>query len=417
MRFSKCIVPILLLLSGHAYAAPAPEGIDPQFAEQLRQQQKMVEQARQNAPDLDVTVPDSVKREAEKFGNRAARASMSAILQASEGKGVDQITPNPDDPALDSQQPADDGDHPRYAVLVSSAMPEAELRAAMRELARPDVAFYFRGFHPEETGLTGTMQRIAAYVDDHDLRPEVFIDPTPFRRFNVQSVPAVFIRDKHDNVVLAARGNMNVDYLEEKLEGHKGPYLRDLGTIGPTFPIAEKDLLIDIQQRLAAVDWEEKRRQAAANFWKKYDFPELPPARETETRRFDPSVLVTKDFHLEQPGEEPELIAAKGERHNPLDHTSFNRRVFVFDATDPKQLAIVEREAKARQDFRRSVFITTRMDRDNGWDRLGELSHRFKSPLFMLTPELQAMFRLRALPSIVTADGRLLVVEEVEVPL
>ena len=417
MRFGSAIAAIAALSATTPLLAQSQPLISPEFAQQLRSQERMIQEGQSVADAIDPKISEEVRQEAQRYADRAARASMSAILQAGEGASLAEIAPDPDDPALEQDEAGAAVAAPRYAVLVSASMPEAELRAAFAELALDGVAFYFRGFHPETTSLAATMRRIAALVDGLPRRPDVFIDPTPFRVMQVDSVPAVFIRDTRGNVLLQARGNMNIDYLEEKLQHHRGPTALDLGVIGPTYPIAETDLVVEIQRRIAAVDWEKKKSEAMHGFWDHATFQELDIAREDSVRRIDPSVLVTKDFEINQPGQPTRRIASAGDRLNPLDHTSFNRRVFIFDATDPRQVEIVEREARARADIRQPIFIASKLSREDGWDNLGALSRRVKAPLFLLTPELRRMFRVRAVPSIVTAEGRLLVIEEVEVPL
>ena len=121
-----------------------------------------------------------------------------------------------------------------------------------------------------------------------------------------------------------------------------GASAADLGTIGPTYPIAEPHLLDFIRQRLLEKQrsGELKRLEDQARK-RAQDTIVSPPSvagiTATETARtfyYDPS------FVLEQPilGEHGQMLFPTGTRANPLEIVSLSKHLLFFDARDARQV-------------------------------------------------------------------------------
>ena len=105
--------------------------------------------------------------------------------------------------------------------------------------------------------------------------------------------------------------------------GASGPAsAKDLGVRGATWPIAEPDLLEEIEARLGAMQRSGElariERQAQTRARSRLEEPDPVPgialARVARSRMFDPAITVERDIRLP----DGTLITASGTRVNPL---------------------------------------------------------------------------------------------------
>jgi conjugal transfer pilus assembly protein TraW len=121
-----------------------------------------------------------------------------------------------------------------------------------------------------------------------------------------------------------------------------GAFAIDLGTIGPTYPISEPNLLEFIAQRL-----KEKERSGELarllNLARDRGIQAVrqPQAvvglRTTQTPRtfyVDPSFVLDRNI-LDPQGH---VLFAAGSRHNPLDVVALSKHLLFFDARDQRQV-------------------------------------------------------------------------------
>ncbi len=112
----------------------------------------------------------------------------------------------------------------------------------------------------------------------------------------------------------------------------------DLGTIGPTYGIAEPHLLNFIEQRLRdkerSGELQRLTQEARARGIDAVRQPQaVPGLRATETARtfyIDPSFTLDRNI-VDAQGR---LLFAAGTRKNPLDVVSMSKRLLFFDARD-----------------------------------------------------------------------------------
>nr|WP_264194051.1 TrbC family F-type conjugative pilus assembly protein [Marinomonas algarum] len=277
-----------------------------------------------------------------------------------------------------------------------------------------DVLVVFRGI-PKEANLGEAMLEIQEIAVQYDPVPNIIIDPSLFEEYKVEVVPAVVIREesttgfnKLPKEVAKVFGLSTYDWVMSQIEsGGRG----DLGVRGPVSEISEPDLIELMKERFAAIDWEEKKEAAKNNFWKNQRFRTLPRATEHRTRLIDPSIYITDDIKAENGA----IIASKGDVINPLDITPFTQAVIVFDPLDKEQVALIKKSLVRISEtagVTRLTYIATRFDKEAGWDSYKEATDTFKSPVYLLTPDLQARFHLERVPSVITAKGRRFSIEE-----
>ncbi len=117
---------------------------------------------------------------------------------------------------------------------------------------------------------------------------------------------------------------------------------RDLGQLGPVYPIKEPDLLAHITATLKAKQESGELAQLADAIKAraidkiKHPHPIENVSRTTQarTRYFDPSITVDSNVV----GAKGKILIAAGTRKNPLDTVSMTRQLLFFDARDTAQV-------------------------------------------------------------------------------
>ena len=117
----------------------------------------------------------------------------------------------------------------------------------------------------------------------------------------------------------------------------------DLGVRGATWPVAEPDLLEQIEERLSGMrrsgELARIEREAQTRARSRLEEPEpvpgIAPAREARSRMFDPAITVQRDIRLP----DGTLIAASGTRVNPLARHSLTRDLLFVDGRREAEIA------------------------------------------------------------------------------
>lgn len=291
----------------------------------------------------------------------------------------------------------------QLTVFVSRSLPDSELRALFTATAgRRDIRIVFRGIRPGER-LNDAIHDLHTLLRGIESPPTVELDPPAFRAAGVMAVPVLLLQERGQTVA-RVQGTLALDWFEREVAaGRRG----DLGTYGPMQAIAEPDLLEELQRRVARLDWNRLRNQAAARYWQRATFIELPPATENRTYGVDLSVTVGADI----PALDGRFVARAGDRPDPLQFLPFTQRLIVFDATRPEQVTLA-RQLLADAGGKRTVLLATRLDRATGWNSLDTLEQTLAAPVYLLNAAVRDRFRLERVPAVIEAvDGRLWVRE------
>ncbi len=161
-------------------------------------------------------------------------------------------------------------------------------------------------------------------------------------------------------------------------------FAADLGVRGATWPVAEPDLLEEIEARLAAMQRSgemarierEARSRARARLEEPEPVPGIAPAREARSRMFDPAIVVERDIRL--PDGTP--IAAAGARVNPLARHALTRDLLFVDGRREAEIAWAlaqERPAKIVLLAGRPLKLMRQYGRPFFFDQGGRLAARF----------------------------------------
>ncbi|EGV29617.1 Type-F conjugative transfer system pilin assembly protein TrbC [Thiorhodococcus drewsii AZ1] len=297
-------------------------------------------------------------------------------------------------------------------ILASRALGEAQLRELFAAAAgQPEVRVVFRGVAPGES-LGDFIRQIHVLLREArdglsiNAIPRIEIDPRPFQSPLVEVAPTLITTDGAGKEIARVSGISRPDWLLEQVEeGRRG----DLGVRGPTVAVSEPDLIAELQRRLAGIDWSARREAALARYWERASFAELPTAEQVRERRLDLTLVAQADVTLP----DGTTVIRVGERVDPLAIMPFRQRLFVFDATDPRQVAeVARRGAASRAEGRLPLYLATRLDREAGWGGYRGVQTALQDPLYLLTPDVRRRFQIERVPAVVDSREGVLVVSE-----
>jgi len=270
----------------------------------------------------------------------------------------------------------------------------------------PEALVVFRGVVDEKNFAKSILavQKLAAKQSP---MANVAIDPTLFRKYNVTKVPTIIHLDEsQDKEIARVEGLSQPAWLLEKMKAGK---LGDFGVRGPVEDILERDLIEVMQDKVAAIDWAQKKEQAIKNYWDKQQFIELPTASKPRRRYLDPTIYISADIN-DAVGN---VIVPQGTRINPLDIRSFNQAVVIFDPLNAKQVRLVDdRLLELTKNHSKVTLIVTQFDRLDGWKSYKNISDHFDAPVFKLTSDVKSRFEVEYLPTVITAKDKYFILEE-----
>ncbi len=190
-----------------------------------------------------------------------------------------------------------------------------------------------------------------------------------------------------------------------------GAQATNLGTIGPTYPVAEKNLLDVIMARLRAKEasGELKRHEQEARDRAAYAVNNPRPvdglrrAQAARTFYFDPTFTLQSNV-VDSTGA---VLFPAGTRKNPLEVVSLSKHLLFFDARDPGQVARARELIEHYQGKVKPILV--------GGSYL-DLMKRWNKPVFYdQDGTLVRKFGIAAVPSIVSQEGQRLRIDEVPV--
>ena len=182
---------------------------------------------------------------------------------------------------------------------------------------------------------------------------------------------------------------------------------KDLGVRGATWPVAEPDLLAEIEARLVEMRRsgelarleQEARERARMKLEEPDPVPGIAPAAEERSRLFDPAITVARDIRTP----DGTLIAAAGTRVNPLERIVLARDLLFVDGRREAEIAW----ALAHERPSKIVLLA---------GRPLDLMRRHRRPFFFDTGgRLAARFGLSLTPSLVEQAGTQLRITEIPV--
>ncbi|KSQ21530.1 hypothetical protein APB26_31575 [Pseudomonas aeruginosa] len=292
----------------------------------------------------------------------------------------------------------------RKLIFVSWSMSSYELKGLLQEHAgETNVGLIFRGI-PDGMSMVDALAKMQRLSLQTKSNVSVLLDPVAFQKYSISVVPAVVIEDG-DELKAMAKGTSSTTRVEEAIkEGKKG----DLGFLGPTLEIAERDLIEQMKEKFASLNPEEMKRKALARFWKGQTMFDLPHVEEDRTRRLDPSVTVQQDMVTP----DGKVIYHAGDVINPLTVRPFTQRMLIIDPSVPEQVSLAREQIERFGKSQTVTLILSSVDVEAGWDDLQRVQGATGVPAYLLKADVKERFAIERTPSIVTADRQSFFIEE-----
>ncbi len=186
-------------------------------------------------------------------------------------------------------------------------------------------------------------------------------------------------------------------------------HAEDLGTVGPTYDIAERDLLDAIESSLSRMaesgELGQKQREYRDRVIGSIEKPKpLAEIKTTTTKRtfyVDSTWVLDRDIR----GADGSLLFARGLKINPFDHISLREKLIFFDGRDLQQVSFAKKTLQKLNGQAKPILVAgepLKLMRD--WksrvfyDQGGTLIHKFG---------------IHQVPAIVAQDGKRFRVDEV----
>lgn len=181
-------------------------------------------------------------------------------------------------------------------------------------------------------------------------------------------------------------------------------YASAAGSAGAVYPIAERDALEEIQERVGKVDWNShfERLKKSLKSYRPGNLYPLPKAK--EDRIFAVDLTYTLEFDI--PDGKGGILYPKGYTFNPLDYAGLPNVLVFIDGEDRGQVEWFRRSEYAKNPG--AMLLLT----DGSYFSLSEKLHR---PVFYATRQIVERFNLRAVPSVLYQKEKLVEVKEIGV--
>ncbi|WP_176593137.1 type-F conjugative transfer system protein TraW [Sphingobium sp. EM0848] len=181
---------------------------------------------------------------------------------------------------------------------------------------------------------------------------------------------------------------------------------KDYGQAGQTFPVIEPDLLATIEARLTQAEASGELAGMNAAFAKRVEAkvrrPDpvvgITPAQVARSWRFDPTVTVEQDIR----DPKGQLIAAAGQRINPLDFVTISQDLVFVDGDDSAQMAW----ATTRYSEVKAKIILV------SGSPIEEMTNRKRRFYFDQEGRLTGKFGIQHVPAVVSPAGKVMQVSE-----
>ena len=186
-------------------------------------------------------------------------------------------------------------------------------------------------------------------------------------------------------------------------------HAEELGVVGPTYDIAEPDLLEVIQSRL---NWMEKSGDLAKKQGEYRDHVigavEKPKPvsglKATAVKRtfyYDPTMILDHDIR----GEDGAILFVRGLKVNPLDHVSLRDKLIFFDGRDRRQVSFAKQTMRKLKGAAKPIMVAGEpLNLMRDWKR---------RVFYDQGGALVRRLGIRQVPAVVTQDGKRLRVDEV----
>lgn len=282
------------------------------------------------------------------------------------------------------------------AVFISFSMDTNTIRKIIFLAKKEGAEVYLNGLHPKHKMINETMVLLRDIVKGIEEPPIVRFNPTAFKKYDVNSVPTILYREL--DRYITASGVTSFDWLKNEYENQNESV--DYGISGPVSPVVEKNIIEEMNERMANYDWKAERKRTIDSYWSRQAYTPLPKATSTEEWLIDPTIQASKDINTPR----GELIAKQGSVMNPLKGHGIGFTTIIFNANDIQQVEWVSNQLNTMTTVGQLMLITSEVSKTNGWKHIEALQNQFKNKIYLMPKELASRFQLSALPAVVKTD-------------
>ena len=185
-------------------------------------------------------------------------------------------------------------------------------------------------------------------------------------------------------------------------------HAEDLGVIGKTYDIAERDLIEFMKDKLRHMEktgelakrQTEYKNRVMSGIEHPKPIPGIQATETANTHYYDPSIVTDKDV-ADASGK---ILYPRGTRVNPLDYIGWNKYLLFVDARDAKQLEFSKRITAASDRPVKLVLVA---------GAPLELMRKWKMPVYFdQGGRLTRRFAITQVPAIVRQEGKRLRIDE-----
>ncbi|OGT03170.1 MAG: type-F conjugative transfer system protein TraW [Gallionellales bacterium RIFCSPLOWO2_02_60_31] len=185
-------------------------------------------------------------------------------------------------------------------------------------------------------------------------------------------------------------------------------HAEDLGVIGKTYDIAERDLIEAMKDKLRQMEktgelakkQDEYKNRVMSGIEHPRPIPGIQATETANTHYYDPTIVTDKDI-ADATGK---ILYPRGTRVNPLDYIGWNKYLLFVDGRDQKQLDLTKRITAASDKPVKLVLVA------------GEplnLMRRWKTQVYYDQGGiLTRRFAITRVPAMVRQEGRRLRIDE-----
>ncbi len=178
---------------------------------------------------------------------------------------------------------------------------------------------------------------------------------------------------------------------------------KELGSVGATYPIIEKDALTEIEDRAKEVDWsrimDRKKMEAKIRDYRPEGMTNLPAAKKDRT--FHVNMSYTLDFDI--PDGKGGILYPRGYSFNPLAYIFYPGVLVVIDGDDNRQVEWFRASPYAK-DLRVRLLLSG--------GSYNEIMDRLKRPVFYANGGIVKRLQLAVVPAVVFQKGTVMEVRE-----
>ncbi|MBQ3033055.1 MAG: hypothetical protein IJD28_01635 [Deferribacterales bacterium] len=182
----------------------------------------------------------------------------------------------------------------------------------------------------------------------------------------------------------------------------------DLGSIGQLYDIKERDLLEEIQERAANINWQNFIDKSKTDLQSKVGSVslQLPKASENKTYYIDLTTTLDYPIYTRDRKGKPLLLYPKGYTFNVLNHTKLRKRFIFFDGTRPEEVAWF------KDKYAKNLNAMPILSEGNAL----AFSKEIEREAYILDATIISRLKLKVSPTVVYQEGNQLRADEIYLP-